>query len=347
MDRKGDRKRREKGKRAEIIDNTAAEGDAQVVASQPTATAIQTAAAVDHVPVSNEKAIRSALSLTPSISSDTETAAAKDSTWTAAGDDGLPAELADLVAEAFLAQSLPSFAEQTRPVEADGIASTIDPTLLLDSTSLGSAENTIGSSSSTSNSIDLSPDSYLLPVNELTLLRGLLRIAVRLGVSQTMWDMNALSPFFKPASAHEAHAPTCNLHLPPNWSPTPSQRSHPHHPFLDFLPWPTTRDRLIGIFALPDDMRPPAACGALALVQLAYDMEDGAEGMRIWGGDPYDAGCWEVGQVLFERWWFIFDRDIVNQSNRWRSLRGAPALKAKASPVHLEQPPNHIAWSPS
>jgi hypothetical protein len=65
----------------------------------------------------------------------------------------------------------------------------------------------------------------------------------------------------------------------------------------------------------------------LALLQFVYDLEDGAEGIRIWGGDPYDSTCWEVGQLLFERWWFIFDREIIEQSNRWRALRGASNLR--------------------
>lgn len=51
----------------------------------------------------------------------------------------------------------------------------------------------------------------------------------------------------------------------------------------------------------------------------------------MYGGDPYDAECWEVGQTLFEKWWFVFDREIVNQSNRWRSLRGAGKLRLEAA----------------
>jgi hypothetical protein len=81
------------------------------------------------------------------------------------------------------------------------------------------------------------------------------------------------------------------------------------------------------VFDLPEEARPSSAVGPLGLMQLVYDLEDAGEGMRIWGGDPYDAGSWEVGQVLFERWWFIFDRGIVEQSNRWRRLRGASVLK--------------------
>lgn len=81
--------------------------------------------------------------------------------------------------------------------------------------------------------------------------------------------------------------------------------------------------------ALPDEARPPVARGPMCLVNFVYDLEDGHEGVRIYGDDPCDPEGWEVGQVLFERWWFLFDRRIVETSNRWRELRGAPPLLKK------------------
>lgn len=85
------------------------------------------------------------------------------------------------------------------------------------------------------------------------------------------------------------------------------------------------------ILSLPDEQRPPSARGPLAMVNFVYDFEDSAEGVRIYGHDPYDPGSWEIGQALFERWWFIFDRSIVDNSNRWREIRGAPPLLLKGS----------------
>lgn len=231
---------------------------------------------------------------------------------------------------------------------------TIDPSALFNTSS--STVTTISSSSSyaspdTSSASATSPpaDSYFLPVNELTLLRAFLRIATRLGCAKSLWDLSATSPFCPPLPTAGPTPPFSNLDgaaatgasnndpggggdlapLPPTWQPTASQQLVPHHPMLDILPWPSARDRVIAVFGLPEAARPPAAAGPLALAELAYDVEDGAEGMRIWGPDPYDPAAWEVGQLLFERWWFIFDRAIVEQSNRWRALRGAGALKMK------------------
>ena len=172
----------------------------------------------------------------------------------------------------------------------------------------------------TSSPTDSAPssDSYLLPMNELTVLRAIQRISERLNVS-SFWSLDASSPFATGATAPHS--------LPPAWRPTTSQLVVPHHPIIDFLPWPGVRDRFLGVMSLPDEARPDGASGPLALVNFAYDAEDASEGLRIWGDDIYDPGSWEVGQVLFERWWFLFDREIIENSNRWRRLRGASALR--------------------
>lgn len=181
------------------------------------------------------------------------------------------------------------------------------------------------STSSSSPSDVRFPDSYHLPVHELTILRAMLRIADRLGCNnQQLWELGCLSPFNSGETV-----PT--NHLPVTWRPTASQITVPHHPVIDFLPWPSVRDRVLMIFSLPEEARPPQAAGPMALVNLVYDLEDNSEGVRIYGGDPYEASSWEVGQVFFERWWFLFDRDIIETSNNWRRLRGAQPLLLKGS----------------
>ena len=178
--------------------------------------------------------------------------------------------------------------------------------------------------SSTPSSLDMEfADSYLLPVHELTILKAMLRISNRIGCdSQSLWRLDCLSPFNQGLG-------TPADQLPEVWRPTPSQVSVPHHPVIDLLPWPSARDRILMLLGLPDEARPPSAQGPMALVNFVYDLEDNAEGVRIYGGDPCDPSGWEVGQVLFERWWFLFDRSIIETSNRWRLLRGASPLLLK------------------
>lgn len=198
------------------------------------------------------------------------------------------------------------------------------PSLELFSSSNVSSSPAFGTSPRSVQSDGSLSDSYLLPVYELTLLKGLLRIAERLGSPEDVWSLTSQSPF-------AGGGGTPANQLPPTWQPTTTQILMPHHPFLDFLPWPSVRDRVINIFALPERSRPPSAAGPTGLANLAYDIEDNSEGVRIYGDDPYDPTYWEVGQVFFQRWWFLFDRDIIATSNRWRRLRGAPPLTIKAA----------------
>ena len=118
---------------------------------------------------------------------------------------------------------------------------------------------------------------------ELDLLRGCLVIAKRLGVAETLWSLSANSPFNAPATRDLDYS-----HLPLNLQPTAIQKSTPHHPLLDLFPWPAVRNKLILVFAQPAEFRPPQA----QLIDLVYDIEDTAEGVRIWNGDPCDWRNW-------------------------------------------------------
>ncbi|KAF5640942.1 hypothetical protein F25303_7042 [Fusarium sp. NRRL 25303] len=148
-----------------------------------------------------------------------------------------------------------------------------DMTMFIDSSSL--------SSSPSSSEGQTFPDSYQLPLLQLTLLKAVMRIADRLNLKPDLWDLGGNSAF------NTGTATPASL-LPPSWQPTPSQVAIPHHPVFDLLPWPGVRERAIFILSLPDELRPPRAQGALAIVNFAYDVEDTAEGVRIYGDDPYD-----------------------------------------------------------
>ena len=117
------------------------------------------------------------------------------------------------------------------------------------------------------------PDSYYLPASELTLLRGLLRIAARLN-ALCVWKPDALSPF-------NIGLGLLINQLPETWQPTVTQILLPYHLLYDLLPWPLYRDRIINVMNMPENERPPVVQDPLALMNFIYDMEDGAEGIRI------------------------------------------------------------------
>lgn len=116
--------------------------------------------------------------------------------------------------------------------------------------------------------------------------------------------------------------------LPSHLQPTPTQRLIPHHPVLDLLPWPSTRDKLIQVFNLPVNLRPQTARDPMGVVRLVYDMEDSSgEGLKVNGQDPFEPQEWEIGQLLFERWWWAFESIVVANSNCARRDRGKEPLR--------------------
>ncbi|KLJ11266.1 hypothetical protein EMPG_13439 [Blastomyces silverae] len=192
------------------------------------------------------------------------------------------------------------------------------------------------------------PDDHIIEIPTLSLLRGVLVVAERLQLKDLIWIMDAVSPFYTgPAglkSPSNPHSPSSSSSPPPSSSssssstkvafeglpahlqPTPTQRLIPHHPILDLFPWPTTRDKLIQVFSMPADLRPASASHPMAMMNLVYDIEDPAEGMRVSGGDPFELDVWEVGQIVFERWWWAFETRVIELSNRWRRTRGQQGL---------------------
>ncbi|KAL2823667.1 hypothetical protein BDW59DRAFT_180560 [Aspergillus cavernicola] len=209
------------------------------------------------------------------------------------------------------------------------------------------------------------PDDHIIEIPSLKLLNAATKVALRLNVAHILWDLTAISPFYrKPAeSEHQLdlglsppsltssssrsvprspptdeedntnppQPPESDLTtLPPHLHPTATQRLLPHHPMLDILPWPSTRDKLIQIFNLPTPLRPKSAQDPIGMVRLAYDMEDDSgEGIRIHGADPFEPGGWEIGQVVFERWWWAFENGVVDRCDRARRGRGEAGLRLR------------------
>lgn len=202
------------------------------------------------------------------------------------------------------------------------------------------------------------PDDRLIEVPSLTLLNAVLTVAVRLNVADRLWDTRAVSPFYI-GSGSSPTAPTMHTDLPSSGNPlygmaelardlygselfpdlsgipahlqpTSTQRLIPHHPLLDLLPWPSTRDKLIQVFNVPPYLRPPVARDPLGMVRLVYDMEDpGGEGLSLSGQDPFEPRVWVIGQVMFDRWWWAFEANVINECNRLRRERGKDVLSLK------------------
>lgn len=224
--------------------------------------------------------------------------------------------------------STPLFSANSRPPSAESPSSSpSSSSLTSDSMGPGGLSETASSLRKKKAAIPLHrsaeyssfPDEAYLEMPELKLFNGCISIARRLNVQDLIWSLGAQSPFFTdPAMTM--------MPLPSNLQPTLNQLSIPHHPIIDLLPWPSVRDRMIMVLSQPPEVRPPSAASPMALLDFVYDIEDGAEGVRIFGDDPYSEQNWEIGEKVFQSWWWMFDKDIVRRSNELRAFRGAPTL---------------------
>ncbi|KAL4878187.1 hypothetical protein BJY04DRAFT_221335 [Aspergillus karnatakaensis] len=109
--------------------------------------------------------------------------------------------------------------------------------------------------------------------------------------------------------------------LPLHIRPTALQRSVTHHPWLDILPFPGVRDRiLLGLQArvLDEDQ----ICVEFSCDLLSLEKDD-TSSLLIWGA-PWDARAWEFSAKLLERWAGLLSAcpEIIQSTNYWRGQRG-------------------------
>ncbi|KAF2471874.1 uncharacterized protein BDR25DRAFT_342475 [Lindgomyces ingoldianus] len=141
--------------------------------------------------------------------------------------------------------------------------------------------------------------------------------AIGLSLEQVM-KPDCRSPFYSSSAA--CLAPTiCNT-IPSDLQPTPTQIQFPHHPFLDLLPFPWFRSRVIALDAL--------APSGYSRVELKMDILGG--GLNCWksrgsaAGQPWDRKSWEAEPWFLAKWAWLLEQDgeIERQSKWWRGLRG-------------------------
>jgi hypothetical protein len=195
----------------------------------------------------------------------------------------------------------------------------------------------------------MTADGGVLAIPVMNMAKALLSIAGALNVSDNLWDPSYMHVMPSSMSTH--------ISLPANLWPVPVQKIIPHHPALDLLPWPTMREKLICMLAMPSNLRPPVAreedddgrwpsmngftsvSQSKAITQLVQDLDDFQDGGGLivhgnsvaWGqGNEFVEEAWEVGESFYRKWWFCLDEKIVAQSNRQRQERGLGRLRLTA-----------------
>lgn len=98
-------------------------------------------------------------------------------------------------------------------------------------------------------------------------------------------------------------------------SPTELQLRVPHFPYIDLLPFPSLRDKLL-TFSESIDRD-----------EIWSDLAAG--GFIVWGKTSWDMRGWEVQTDFGNKWWWLMTDEVLEESNFWRSQRGEEILNIR------------------
>ena len=140
---------------------------------------------------------------------------------------------------------------------------------------------------------------------------------------------SAESPFFR-NSISESVAKTACLSdfrdLKTHLRPCATQLMYRHHPYIDVLPFPTFRERLIKLACVKEP--------TIDEDELCKDLEN--DGLICWGsslggsgamgsGAPWDIRSWEAQDWFMKKWWILIggaEGEIYKQTQWWCEMRG-------------------------
>jgi hypothetical protein len=104
--------------------------------------------------------------------------------------------------------------------------------------------------------------------------------------------------------------------VPVALTPTALQSKKPHLPYIDVLPFPSLRDKLLRASDIIDNP------------ELWSDIIGGA--VRVWGKTPWDKRGWEVEENFAVKWWWLMTDEVLEEANFWRVSRGEAPLCLKS-----------------
>jgi len=163
-----------------------------------------------------------------------------------------------------------------------------------------------------------STEGHLIILSKLYVYRAFLRNLSFLGViPHRDWSsQNAISPF-KTCTSEQIN----EKELPVSLRPTQIQRKIPHHPWLDFFPFPRMRDNLI---SAGDKFHETQFC---IEVMGFWDISTRSCGILVWG-EPSDPRSWEITEAFLKRWpWVVRGLpELIESTNYWRTKRGQNSI---------------------
>ena len=139
-----------------------------------------------------------------------------------------------------------------------------------------------------------------------------------------------VSPFYRAEITSVLAAASCSgefAALKPYLRPSNAQLLHPHHPYLDVLPFPTFRERVIQLISSdPPMIDEDDLCDDLmndGLICWGSTMEE--RNATIGSGAPWDLRSWEAAPWFMRKWWIVIggrEGEIYQQTKWWREMRG-------------------------
>lgn len=163
----------------------------------------------------------------------------------------------------------------------------------------------------------------LLHIIQFNFSRALTENIHVLGFTSEDMDDEALSPITF-STSHPRTVEFTTKPLPRDLTPTPVQRTIPHHPWLDLLPVAQMRDNLIRAEDTYDDV---ALCRDMKGYHQNKVADGEAVGIIVWR-DPWDAMGWEVSESFARKWSWVVQgcEDLFRSTNSWRAKRGERPL---------------------
>ena len=159
---------------------------------------------------------------------------------------------------------------------------------------------------------------HLLNLSRLNIQRAIVDNTHAMGMTMQWMDSDDTLSIY---NSNSSSVVTEN-HIPLSLRPTIIQRRIPHHPWLDFFPFPNLRDNLI---AVQDEIDDEDLCHDL---MAFWDTHNTGATLLVWGqsSDPQN---WEVTEEFVKKWGFLLIgcADLLRSTNNWRSKRGERPLQ--------------------
>ncbi|KAJ5107121.1 Protein of unknown function DUF3425 [Penicillium angulare] len=157
---------------------------------------------------------------------------------------------------------------------------------------------------------------HLISLSRFNIQRAIIDNTRTMGVTMKSLEPDDAISIFN-LSKPNLKTPIPEAAMPPSLRPTMLQREVPHHPWLDFFPFPNLRDNLI---SGQDDIDEDDLCHDL---MAFWDTRNTGATLLVWG-PSWEPTSWEVTPAFLKKWGFLLRGcgDILRSTNKWRVKRG-------------------------